>query len=202
MALINVWVVEEYDKKYLKINSNDVVIDIGAHIGLFTLYVSQFCKEGKIYAYEPVKTNFELLIENIKINSLKQVNAYNCAVLDSKKKIQIFLNDDDAGHSIYTKSQNSVLVESTSLKNIFDENQIQFCNLLKMDCEGAEYEILKNLPLEYFKKINKIVMEYHMFNKFPEKLEEIKLILASQNFKIKVDSTTPDMGILYASKNN
>ena len=50
------------------------------------------------------------------------------------------------------------MVESISLKKIFDENKINKCNFLKLDCEGAEFKILESLPNEYFNKINKIVL--------------------------------------------
>ena len=69
MALINVWAVEEYSNEEFKIKNNDTVIDIGGHIGLFSLYASEKCKSGKIFTFEPVKENFDLLKENIKINN-------------------------------------------------------------------------------------------------------------------------------------
>ena len=48
----------------LLIDENDVVVDVGAHIGLFALYASQFCNNGKIYSFEPVKENYDLLIND------------------------------------------------------------------------------------------------------------------------------------------
>ena len=53
MALTHVWLIEEYKKENFEIKPNDVVIDVGAHIGLFTIYASQFCTDGKIYSFEP-----------------------------------------------------------------------------------------------------------------------------------------------------
>ena len=65
MALTHVWLIEEYKRENFSIESNDVIIDIGAHIGLFTIYASQFSKNGEIYSFEPMKDNFELLNKNI-----------------------------------------------------------------------------------------------------------------------------------------
>ena len=62
MALTNVWMINEYDVEDFEINTNDTVIDIGAHIGLFSLLVSQLCKTGKILSFEPVSENFDLLV--------------------------------------------------------------------------------------------------------------------------------------------
>ena len=67
MALTNVWMINEYDIEDFEINVNDTVIDIGAHIGLFSLLVSQLCKTGKILSFEPVRENFDLLVSNLKL---------------------------------------------------------------------------------------------------------------------------------------
>ena len=71
---------------------------------------------------------------------------------------------------------------------------------MKLDCEGAEYEIIKNLPLEYFQKIDKLVIEYHMADSHPELLIELKEILSQQNFEIETKQLFSDIGFLYAKK--
>ncbi len=200
MALIHVWLIEEYKKSGFQINQNDVVIDIGAHIGLFTLYASQFCTKGSIFSFEPMKDNYELLLENIKLNNLEQVKFFNLAVSNSNDPIKLYINDDESGHSMFSQSSQNLMVNSISLKKIFDENQIEYCNFLKLDCEGAEYEIIKNLPLSYFEKIDKMIIEYHMADSNPELLIELKKILTSQNFKIETKSLFPNIGFLYAKK--
>ena len=81
------------------------------------------------------------------------------------------------------------------------DNNIENCNFLKLDCEGTEYEILENLPTSYFKKIEKIVIEYHMADSHPELLDQLKKLLISQNYNIKIKKLFPDIGFLYASKN-
>ena len=55
MALTHVWMIQEYSNNDFDIHDNDVVIDVGAHIGLFALFASQFCKQGKIFCFEPIK---------------------------------------------------------------------------------------------------------------------------------------------------
>ena len=60
MALTHVWLIGEYKRKNFEINPDDVVIDVGGHIGLFSLYASQFCKSGKIFTFEPVKENINI----------------------------------------------------------------------------------------------------------------------------------------------
>ena len=93
MALTHVWLIEEYKKENFEIQPHDIIIDVGAHIGLFTIYASQFCTKGKIYSFEPVLENYELLLENIKLNNLNYVTSFNQAISNSNEPIKLFLNN-------------------------------------------------------------------------------------------------------------
>ena len=91
MALTHVWMIQEYSNSEFDIHDNDIVIDVGAHIGLFALYVSQFCKNGKILCYEPIKENYDMLISNLKLNNKKNVFAFNKAVSKSNSTVRIYV---------------------------------------------------------------------------------------------------------------
>ena len=200
MTLTNVWMINEYDIEDFEINVNDTVIDIGAHIGLFSLLVSQLCKTGKILSFEPVRENFDLLVSNLKLNHIENVLPFNMAVSKNLDKLNLFLNDDQSAHSIFPKSSKSISVESTSLQKIFEENKIHSCKLLKLDCEGAEYEIIDSLPSEYLNKIQNIVMEYHSADTKPELVKNLILKIKNAGFKIKTRPHHDDMGFLIARK--
>jgi FkbM family methyltransferase len=200
MALTNVWLFEEYKKAGFGINQNDVIIDIGSHIGLFTLYASQYCTNGRIYSYEPIKENFELLSINLEKNNLEHVKKFNCAVSKTNTFVKIFFNKDEAGHSMFSKTSKEIEINSITLQKIFDDNKIKNCDFLKLDCEGAEYEIINTLPDEYFKRIKKIVMEYHLVDSNPELIIKLKEKLISQMFKIEIFPSKNGMGMMYAKK--
>ena len=200
MTLTNVWMINEYDIEDFEINVNDTVIDIGAHIGLFSLLVSQRCKTGKILSFEPVRENFDLLVSNLKLNHIENVLPFNMAISKNLDKLNLFLNDDQSAHSIFPKSSESISVESTSLQKIFEENKISSCKLLKLDCEGAEYEIIDSLPSEYLNKIQNIVMEYHSADTKPELVKNLILKIKNAGFKIKTRPHHDDMGFLIARK--
>ena len=202
MALTHVWLIGEYKRKNFEINDDDVIIDVGGHIGLFSLYASQFCKNGSIFTFEPMVENFDLLSENIKLNNLDNIKIFNLAVSNSNSSVKLYLNQDDAGHSMFSKSSKSVTVNSISLQQIFDNNHIEHCDFLKLDCEGSEYEIIKNLPAPYFKKIKKMVIEYHMADTNPELLDELISILKSQNYNLETKTLFKDIGFLYAIRSN
>ena len=200
MALTNVWMINEYDVEDFEINTNDTVIDIGAHIGLFSLLVSQLCKTGKILSFEPVSENFDLLVSNLKLNRIENILPFNMAVSKNSGRLDLFLNNDQSAHSIFSKSSESINVESTSLQKIFDENKISSCKLLKLDCEGAEYQIIDSLPSEYLDKIQNIVMEYHLADTKPELIKSLILKIENAGFKIKTRPHYNDMGFLIARK--
>ncbi len=199
MALTHVWLIEEYKYPDFEIRETDTVIDIGAHVGLFTLYASQFCNRGKIFSYEPMKENYKILVDNVKNNNLVNIKTFNLAVSNSQS-VKLYINDDESGHSMFSKSSNFITVKSISLEDIFNQNNIQECNFLKLDCEGAEYEIIENLPAEFFEKIEKIVIEYHMADSHPELLSKMKKDLENRNYKIKTKKLFSDIGFLYAKR--
>ena len=200
MALTNVWMINEYDIEDFEINTNDTVVDIGAHIGLFSLLVSQLCKTGKILSFEPVSENFDLLVSNLKLNHIENILPFNMAVSKNSDRLDLFLNNDQSAHSIFSKSSESISVESTSLQKIFDENKISACKLLKLDCEGAEYKIIDSLPSEYLDKIQNIVMEYHLADTKPELARDLISKIENADFQVKKKSHYNDMGFLYVRR--
>jgi len=200
MTLTNVWLVKEYFQHGLNINNEDIIIDIGAHIGLFSLYASQYCKKGKIFCFEPIKNNFDLLEENIMLNKIKNVFPYNLAVSSNTSTTTIYLSKDEAAHSMYLKNSNPIVVKSTSLEKIFYDHQIEKCDLLKLDCEGAEYDIFEILSESLFYKINKIVLEYHFADSKNNLISGLVKKLENLSFHISIFQSVPSMGILYASK--
>ncbi|MEM3062138.1 MAG: FkbM family methyltransferase [Nitrososphaerota archaeon] len=200
MAFTHVWILREYDKPRFEIKNSDVIIDIGAHIGLFALYASQFCKKGRIYCFEPVKENFEMLKTNVELNRITNILPINAAVSSTSGKVIIYLNDDEAGHSMYVTSPKYVQVTSTSLKDLIDANRIKKCDFLKIDCEGEEYEIMNSLPDHYFDMITKIVIEYHFADTKPELLANLVKKLREFSFEVEIRKIFSDIGFLYACK--
>lgn len=200
MAFTHVWLLREYERPGFDIKNNDIVIDIGAHIGLFALFSAQFCKSGKIYCFEPVKENFDMLKMNLELNNITNVIATNTAVSTDNSTVTIYLNDDEAGHSMHVAGSKSVQVRSVSLQNVFDSQNIERCDFLKVDCEGEEYAIMDSLPAPYYNKIRKICIEYHFADTKPYLLEELIKKLESFSFKIKTRKILQDIGFLYATR--
>ena len=68
-----VWIHNSYNPKGFEINEKDIVVDIGAQLGDFTLRAAHFAKQGKIYAFEPEENNYKLLLDNIALNKVTNV---------------------------------------------------------------------------------------------------------------------------------
>mgnify|MGYP001246578164 FL=1 len=200
MALTNVWMINEYKIEKFKINKNDIIIDVGAHIGLFSLLASKSCFAGKIFSYEPINENFEMLMQNIKSNKLKNIVPFNLAVSKNTSNVKLFLDKDESAHSIFQKNTSYVTVESISLQKIFDDNDINFCKILKLDCEGAEYEIIDSLPDKYFEKIQNMIIEYHLADSKPELGKDLISKIKNAGFQITTRPHHNDMGLLIATK--
>lgn len=198
MQLGTVWFTKDYSMPGFEIKDNDVVIDIGAHVGLFSLFASQFCKSGKIYCFEPIKENYEALLDNINLNKIKNIVPLNLAVSKENEHVKIYLNSDESAHSIFPSGDAFVEVKSTTIETFFDEHKIENCNLMKIDCEGAEYEIIDSIPDGYFSRINKMIIEYHLVDEKQELYQNLLKKLENNLFKIKTEKVSENIGMIYA----
>jgi len=193
-VITSVLLADEYDIRNLQLPKSATVVDIGANIGVFSILVSS--KAGRVFSYEPVKENFELLRKNIGLNALsRRITPFNLAVTEnSADTVKIFLSGyNQAGHSIYGRGNRHEEARSTTLQEILDSNSIEICDFLKIDAEGAEYEILYSLPARYFKRIKIVFFEYHDkycsgyikgYKNYNRK--DLKAYLEKQGYRVKV----------------
>lgn len=202
-AIVSIFIKGEYGK----VDDNYITIDIGANIGAYSIFAAE-AKNTIVYAYEPEANNFRFLEDNIKSNNLKKsILPFNLAVCAKKGKRVLFLGTSFS-HSIYKinnptgKNIECPHVDCVSLQDIFQSNGINNCDILKLDCEGAEFEILYNFPEEFFKKIKNIRMEYHNHkNKKSYNGEKLAEFLVGKGFKIeKFERTSQSQGDLWLKK--
>ncbi|HEY1054919.1 MAG TPA: FkbM family methyltransferase [Emticicia sp.] len=142
---------------------NPVIIDIGANTGLFTLRMKQLYKDASIYSFEPFPSNFQQLSENVKLSSLEDVVLYKKGVGGESRTEKLYINKKNiGGHSLYqneAQSDDYVEIEITSLEEVLNSLKVERFDLLKMDCEGAEFEIIKSITPELAKRIDIIIFE-------------------------------------------
>jgi FkbM family methyltransferase len=149
----------EYDM--CKILPDDVIIDIGGHIGSFTIMASRKAPRGQIYTYEAFEQTFHQLEKNLANNAVTNVHAFNIALSDRVGEQVFYVNTmNQAQNSLNAEHGEEYIVPTIPLQNVFDDNGITRCNLIKIDCEGAEYDILfSSEPV--LQNIDRIILEYH-----------------------------------------
>ncbi len=190
-------------------NSQNYIIDIGGHTGMFSIYVRELNQNISIFTFEPEEKNYKALKENFLINHIKGVFSKNLAVSGKKGDRLLYLSSDSHNHSLINESDNNEIktqkIQSTSLQDIIEKaNKIlnkSYCDLVKMDCEGAEFEIIEETPLEVFQKIKNIYIEYHKYlpSFDPQK---IKQKLEQTGFKVTSKPSMYDkrMGTIFAKR--
>jgi FkbM family methyltransferase len=174
---------------------DDIVIDIGSHKGFFAkLCMDKGCKQ--IHCFEPEPENFNQLVENLK--DYKYFQAYNLAVSDrsGKRILHRVLGHNTGLHSFYSEGP-GIESNTVSLDDILDH--IKKVSLLKIDAEGAEYEIIMNS--KKLNKIKNIVGEYHD-NYTDKKSKDLFEFLEKNNFTITKIKQSNQMSGLFFAKNN
>jgi FkbM family methyltransferase len=121
------------------IQPGDTVIDIGAHIGYYTLIFARCVgPTGHVYAFEPDPGNFEILQKNVSLNGYSNVTLEQRAVSDRSGTVELHRSSRNTGdHRLYDSgdSREMVRVATTSLDERFD---VLSADLIKMDIQGAE----------------------------------------------------------------
>jgi len=147
-ANIIAWELDDdcYDLDRIDFKPGDVVIDIGAHIGFFAIYTALRFPQVVIHSFEPFPENYELLQQNLERNGITNVRTYQLGVSGSGRPLDMVTNPQNSGNSTcYSRTleySRTTGIPSTTLDHIFDSLGIDKCKLLKIDCEGSEYEIL------------------------------------------------------------
>jgi FkbM family methyltransferase len=168
---------------------NPVVVDIGGFIGDFALYAATRLKARRVVVCEPAPRNWTLLVKNIQTNHCEdRVSMVNKAVTDGRVAM-LDIDAPDRGQariSAYRSSScEKKAVESISLSLLLAEFRITEVDLLKIDCEGGEYDILLTTPSGVLSGVKNIVFEYHEIDGFQQKLNAVRERLSAEGFLLK-----------------
>lgn len=164
--------------KFLTDSSNPIIYDCGANIGVSCLYFSLAYPGSKVKAFEADPNIAKILSDNLNNNDVKNVQIVNKAVWNTNDGINISFEGSD-GATIYS-SENLVNVPSIRLKEVI-ENETKI-DLLKMDIEGAEYEVLNDCK-DSLGNVYNLFIEVHSFSKENQRLSEIFEILEKNHFR-------------------
>jgi len=196
--LIEIYLSRSYGEDFSQKN----VIDIGMSNADSSIY---FAKKGarKVIGLEPDRSTYELAMYNIKHSKVDNVVIpINKALSSKSDKIELIkydhnpnANSIDENNMVLLKDlKHKETVEGISLENIISMFGGEEVHLLKMDCEGCEYSVLRSLREGSFKNISEIIMEYH------NGLKDLKKILQNNGFKVQTVGNSPRMGYIRAKK--
>lgn len=185
------------------ISAKDPILDIGAHVGFFSLYCRALNPKVKIFSVEPAPENIEMLNKHIKDNKIKGVKVCGYAI-SGKSEQRILEKETDTINYRLTnqfadlKKVFTINVETVSFKDFCKKNKIKKISVLKMDIEGGEYEVFENMKAEDFAMVKSVILEYHIKRKGDEfVLEEILRMngFGVQKFPSQFDNK---MGFIFA----
>jgi FkbM family methyltransferase len=192
----NVYRLHEYQFSY-----NGVFVDIGANIGAVSIFVDSFNKNRgfenkiKVYAVEPEPNNLYLLKQNIENNPTENITIINNAIWHEEK--MVLISNRGGNSNIIEPEEDTSEVLAITLETLFSTYDIKEVDVMKIDIEGAEFDLILNTPKETLGKIKTLVLEFDKsfdgrFGKMIEKL--------SKQFGIDILGSPERGGYVYANR--
>jgi FkbM family methyltransferase len=167
------------------------VIDIGMNIGLASLYFAAQSNVKKVYAFEPFKETFDHAMLNFEQNPeiASKIQPFHFGLGSSNRSEQFYYNALEKGYMGIVNNSKSGEVVSVLIKNVTEvlkpilgaTEQVKY--IAKIDCEGAEYEIIDSLYNSgLLKKIDAVIIEWHEVNNVKAKIENMKIQFTQSGF--------------------
>ena len=206
--LYEIYIYKEYEYQDIKLEKNDVVVDIGSNLSTFICYALEN-KASKVYSCEPTSYCLSIINKYFKDNDKVVIN--DCAISDKNGYTFIdILKEGSGANKISTVDANDKnayqgchkeKVKTQTFKSFLKNNKIEKIDFLKVDCEGGEIFIFVDENKDFFKnKVHKIAMEYHN-----EQKDDIIAYLKSLNYEVfeKIHNNNDFiLGAIYAKNKN
>jgi FkbM family methyltransferase len=197
-----IFIYNEYSRlPEYNVHNGDIVLDVGAFVGLYTLSVAD--KASFIIAIEPNIASYTFLINNIKLNKLhSKVMTFNVALGDFEGRTMLYIEDWLAGSSTLFNSWHkdyghslSIPVRVTTLDNLLKSLGIDRIDMAKIDVEGAELMVLRG-AMESLRMhlIRKLIIEVHLGI---VDIRDVKGFLEKHNYKVDLLEVRGDTALLY-----
>ena len=165
----------------------EIVLDVGANIGLYTVRASRLVgSQGKVIAIEAEPANFDALLFNLKLNQANNVIPLNLAAWNQEAMLDLHLFDCTQSHSLVSVPEkahlSSVKVKARTLDKVLAELGIESVDWIKIDVEGAEVEVLQGLEKTMSRSPNlKLLLEVHT----NETAEKCLSLLKKRGYEIR-----------------
>jgi FkbM family methyltransferase len=209
-SALDVWTIKEtclddlYRLAARPIRARGTVIDIGAGLGDFAIMAAKQYPQARVLAFEPFPESAALCRRNIALNQATNVALFEEAIGQQSGSLALDVSSaDSVQHSTArtTGGSGTLAVATITLADVFAEQSIDRCDLLKLDCEGAEFEILLSLDQSLLARIDRISMEYHD-SITPYSHTALIGFLEREGFTVQrvANPVHADLGYLYAQR--
>ena len=169
------------------------MVDVGAHVGVFSLWAARRYPDARVYAIEPASESFDCLRVNLRQGRMANVEALQAAAGGLARRAILYRRGFAAANTLAesdnygSRFEPLETVEVLPLEEIFSRFGIDSCDLLKVDCEGAEYELLLEAASDTLRRVGAIAAEVHV-GLVDHSSAELERRLAREGFTV---STTP-----------
>lgn len=154
---------DAYGIESIPFRAQDVVLDVGGHIGIFAIYLALRFPDLVIHSLEPFPSNYELFARNLELNQVGNVTLHPIAISGDGRELRLVANPTNSGAATCNSTTLSYRptgpIPSMTLDSVFEKLGIAQCKLLKLDCEGMEYESL--LSMQVWPRIDYLRAEFH-----------------------------------------
>lgn len=134
---------EEFNLIRDYLGNGDVVADVGANMGYYTVWMSKFIGNGKVHSFEPDQENFKRLMENCSLNKLANVSANNVALSNQSGSLLFTSSLDGENHLSLDATKGTVKVEALTFDEYSKMKEVSNYTYVKVDIEGFEYFFLQ-----------------------------------------------------------
>lgn len=189
--LEEIYIEKVYDR-FFHGKQDMAVLDIGANIGLFSMFSRQHAK--KVFAIEPAQEHFDVLQKNIEYNKWDNVTPIRKAIFTESKPMQFFHNKNTTMFSLSSlvedKTSKPESVDAIDFETLFNTYKIDHIDFMKLDIEGAEVDVIGGSAFEKVcPKIDSFVIEYHDWSgRNPSQLATTLKDYGYNVFPIKADA--------------
>jgi FkbM family methyltransferase len=177
-------------------NDQPLIIDIGSNIGLSILYFKKLYPLSTIVGFEPDPEIFAILLKNLKEFEAAKVNVYNSAAWKFDGELSFYSEGALSGSLYKIENSKAIKVPALDINKFISERDIDF---LKIDVEGAEYDILNHIK-KHLKKVKRIFVEYHDKKNTSQELHLILNILSEAGFSYYIKQESDSISHPYVSK--
>jgi FkbM family methyltransferase len=163
-----IWAKQCYLPPGFQFRPGQSIVDVGANIGVFAVWAATLNPQGRVFSVEPSPRMFRFLRDNVSRNKLNNLTILQAACAGKRGQTVMYSRGSEVMNTLYTRDNYgstfspSISIKAVTLADVFERFGIDTCDLLKLDCEGAEYEILFQSKKETLRRIANITMEYHL----------------------------------------